>query len=109
MSSVDYSHLEVNVPDVEQAITSDSHTVLDVRELDEWNDGHIAEAVLIPLSELAARAGELPTDKPIYTVCRSGKRSITAIEILESAGIRGAKSMAGGMIAWHESGKPIVG
>lgn len=109
MKEPDTSHLEVDVPDVESAISSGTHTVLDVRELDEWQDGHIAEAVHIPLGDLAARAGELPAGKPVYTICRSGKRSITAIGILESAGVRDAKSMAGGMIAWHEAGKPMVG
>lgn len=105
----DNSHLEVTVNEVDEAIDRGTHTVVDVREPDEWQEGHIAEAVHIPLGELSARASELPAGKPVYTVCRSGKRSITAIEILESAGLRGAKSMAGGMIAWHEAGKPMVG
>lgn len=105
----DNSHLEVTVTEVDKAIEQDTHTVVDVREPDEWQEGHIAEAVHIPLGELSSRAGELPAGKPVFTVCRSGKRSITAIEILESAGVQGAKSMAGGMIAWHEAGKPMVG
>jgi rhodanese-related sulfurtransferase len=105
----DNSHLEVTVVQVDEAIARNTHTVVDVREVDEWQEGHIAEAIHIPLGDLAARAGELPASQPIYTVCRSGKRSITAIEILESVGVAGARSMAGGMIAWHEAGKPIVG
>jgi rhodanese-related sulfurtransferase len=104
----DNSHLEVTVVQVDEAIARNTHTVVDVREVDEWQEGHIAEAIHIPLGDLAARAGELPAGQPVYTVCRSGKRSITAIEILESVGVPGAKSMAGGMIAWHEAGKPIV-
>jgi rhodanese-related sulfurtransferase len=105
----DNSHLEVTVTEVDEAIEQDSHTVVDVREPDEWQEGHIAKAVHIPLGELSARASELPAGKPVFTVCHSGKRSITAIGILESAGVHGAKSMAGGMVAWHEAGKPMVG
>lgn len=104
----DNSQLEVDVTRVNDAIVADSHTVLDVREPEEWDDGHIAEAVHIPLGELATRAGELPANKPIYTVCRSGVRSITAIEILEAAGYAGAKSLAGGVIAWDEAGKLLA-
>ncbi len=104
----DNSHLEVPVEEVDASISRNTHTVLDVREPEEWEEGHIVEALHIPLGDLAARAGELPGDRPIYTVCRSGKRSITAVEILEAAGLPGAKSMAGGMIAWHEAGKPMV-
>lgn len=104
----DNSHLEIDVSQVDQAISQDTHTVVDVREPEEWQEGHIDGAVHIPLGDLAARAGELPAGKPVYTVCRSGQRSITAFEVLESAGVPGARSMAGGMIAWHKAGKPMV-
>lgn len=104
----DNSHREVDVNAVSEAITADSHTILDVRELEEWDEAHIEEAVHIPLGDLVFRAGELSTDKPIYTVCRSGARSLTAIDILDGAGREGAKSLAGGVIAWYEAGKPLV-
>lgn len=108
MFEPDYSRLEVSVDEVAEAISSESHTLLDVRERDEWDAGHIEEAILIPLGELQVRANEIPADKPIYTICRSGKRSITALQILDATGHPGGKSMAGGMIAWHEAGKPMV-
>src|SRR5215510_1288885 len=49
--------------------------VLDVREPLEWEEGHIAGAVHIPMREVAGRAGELPRDRPIALVCRGGPRS----------------------------------
>ena len=104
----DNSHREVDVTQVSDAIADSTHTVVDVREPDEWNEGHIADAVHIPLGDLALRASELPAEKPIYTVCRSGVRSITAIEILDQSGRVGAKSLAGGMIAWADASKPIA-
>lgn len=99
---------EVSVEDVDAAIKAKDHLIIDVRESDEWRDGHIREATHIPLGELQFRAGSLPKDRPIYTVCRSGRRSLTAVDILESAGHEAPKSMAGGMIAWTGAGKPAT-
>lgn len=104
----DNSAHEVSVQDVESAIASGDHVILDVREQDEWDSGHIAEAVHIPLGDLPARAAELDSSTPIYTICRSGKRSIAALEALEAAGHKAPKSMAGGMFAWAEAGKPMT-
>lgn len=105
---VDNSHRETDVKRVAEAISLDSHTILDVREQDEWDGAHIEESVHIPLGELEVRAGELPMDKPIYTVCHSGVRSLAAIDILDRAGYSGAKSLAGGVVAWYQTGKPLV-
>ena len=104
----DNSHREVDPIQVESALATNSHTIVDVRELDEWTDGHIAGTVHNPLGDLGQRAGELPTDRPIYTVCRSGSRSLVAIDILDASGRTGAKSLAGGVIAWAQATKPMV-
>lgn len=81
--------------------------LLDVRELDEWQAGHVPDAVHIPLGELPARWGELPEDAEMYVVCRSGARSAQATEALNQAGRR-ASNVAGGMHAWHRAGRPMV-
>lgn len=104
----DNTHLEVDVDAVERAIAADSHTILDVREQDEWDGAHIEQAIHIPLGDLGNRAGELPADKPVYTICHSGVRSLKAIEILRGTGHEGAKSLAGGVVGWYEAGKPLV-
>jgi rhodanese-related sulfurtransferase len=86
--------------------------VLDVRNPDEWNDehGHIEGARQIPLPELADRVGEVAAwkDKPIVLVCRSGRRSQTAAEMLAGLGYRQVINLEGGMIAWQATapGKP---
>jgi rhodanese-related sulfurtransferase len=82
--------------------------ILDVREPSEWNDAHIAGATLIPLGELASRVNELPQDKEIVVVCRSGNRSAQARDLLLNDGFTQVTSMAGGLNQWKAAGYPTV-
>ena len=82
--------------------------ILDVREPSEWNEAHIAGATLIPLGELASRVSELPKDKEIVVVCRSGNRSAQARDLLLNDGFTQVTSMAGGMNQWKAAGNPTV-
>ena len=78
--------------------------LLDVREQDEWDDYHIPNTTLIPLSQLEARANELPRDQEIVVVCRSGNRSQEGRDVLLAAGFEDVTSMAGGVLDWREAG-----
>ena len=99
--------LEVSV--AEAATLRDAGAfVLDVREPDEWAAGHIEGAMLIPLGELASRAAEVPRDRDVVVVCRSGNRSAQGRDILLGAGRAAVTSMAGGMSDWAGSGRPVV-
>lgn len=80
--------------------------ILDVRQPDEFWAGHIAGATLIPLNELRGRIGELPKDKEILCVCRSGSRSGAAVRQLSSAGFD-ALNLRGGMMSWERAGYPV--
>lgn len=80
--------------------------VLDVREPSEWAEGHVPDATLIPLGELARRASELPHDGTIVVICRSGNRSAQGRDILLAAGYE-ATSVDGGMTAWRAAGLPV--
>ena len=80
--------------------------VLDVRQPDEFAEGHVPGAVLIPLDQLEARVAEVPEDGPIYVVCRSGARSALAAGALRQAGYD-ATNVAGGTLAWVEAGFPV--
>lgn len=83
--------------------------VLDVRQPDEYaHDGHIEGARLMPLGSLRHRMSELPTDTPIICVCRSGARSRTACELLQSQGFTDVTNMGGGMIGWKRSRLPYM-
>jgi rhodanese-related sulfurtransferase len=79
---------------------------LDVRELDEWEVGHIPGALHIPLGELAARQSEIPAAVPLIAVCRSGNRSAHVTEALARAGYD-VENLAGGMKAWKTEGLPL--
>jgi rhodanese-related sulfurtransferase len=82
--------------------------LLDVRQPEEWNEYHIPETTLIPLGELKSRVNELPKDKEIVVVCRSGNRSQEGRDILLSAGFEQVTSMAGGVKDWSAAGYPTV-
>jgi sulfur dioxygenase len=77
--------------------------IIDVREPDEFNGplGHIPSAELMPLGVLVKRAQELPRDRPIVTVCRSGARSAQATVRLRNAGFERVANLAGGMLRWR--------
>ncbi|OLC55901.1 MAG: hypothetical protein AUH85_08050 [Chloroflexi bacterium 13_1_40CM_4_68_4] len=81
--------------------------VLDVREDDEWQAGHIAGAQHIPLGQLGERVGELPKEGRIVAVCRSGGRSGAAVRGLKQLGYD-AENLDGGVTAWSKAGLPLV-
>ena len=69
--------------------------------------GRVPGSRLIPLSELEARAQELPTDRPLLLVCRSGQRSGKACETLSRLGLGPVLNLRGGMIAWCRAQLPV--
>jgi rhodanese-related sulfurtransferase len=81
--------------------------VLDVREDDEYASGHVPGATHIPLGQVPDRAAEVPKDRTLYVVCRSGGRSAKAVEVLRAAGID-AVNVAGGTLAWVDAGQPVA-
>lgn len=82
--------------------------VLDVREPSEWTSFHIPGATLIPLGDLPNRLKEVPKDRAVVVVCRTGHRSATGRDILLKAGFTSVTSMAGGVTEWQTQGLPIA-
>lgn len=78
----------------------DAPLIVDVREPNEFEGGHIPGARLIPLGSLGGRMSEIPSDREVVLVCRSGARSTTACKQMQAAGYR-AKNLTGGMIGWR--------
>ena len=85
--------------------------LLDVRTLEEWNEGHLKGAKRVTLSESGfadqVKAVFDPA-KPIVVYCRSGKRGAKATKLLQDAGFTTVHDMAGGITAWQKAGKPVV-
>lgn len=82
-------------------------TLLDVRNPDEYEEKHIAGALLIPLGELGDRLDEVPKADPLYVICAGGGRSLRAAEALAGVGFN-ALSVASGTNGWANSGRPVV-
>jgi rhodanese-related sulfurtransferase len=80
--------------------------IVDVREDNEWNEGHIAGAIHIPLAQVASRLSELAQykDSNVVVQCRSGKRSAKAASTLQEAGFTKVYNLTGGIIAWDKDG-----
>lgn len=99
---------QVDPFELEELINTEKNlTVVDVRSPQEYQyEGHIAGSRLLPLSALMHRVHELPVDRPIVFVCRSGARSQVACEQLNQLGYANVKNFQGGMIAWKRAGLP---
>jgi rhodanese-related sulfurtransferase len=81
--------------------------LLDVREQHEWDAGHAPQATHLAMSELNARAGELPQDVQLVCVCHVGSRSGMVADALNRAGGQ-ALNLSGGMRAWQAAGLPVI-
>jgi rhodanese-related sulfurtransferase len=86
-------------------LTTGSAVIVDVRQPAEWKTGHIRGAIHIPLTQLSGRLHQLPRDKTIVTVCRSGHRSAVGARTLTRAG-HDVLNLRGGMNAWARAGLP---
>ena len=101
------AHNTCEVDDLRADLESDMPPiVLDVRDTAIYASKHVSGALNIPVKELGARLGELPSqrDHPIVTVCTLGNLSIQGMLVLQSLGYRNVRSLNGGTVAWAEQG-----
>jgi rhodanese-related sulfurtransferase len=97
----------ISVAELYEKIKKANHPfLLDVRQPEEFREGHIAGAKLIPLGELRARMNELPKEREVVCVCASGSRSSSAARQLASAGFN-VLNMKGGMFVWQRAALPV--
>jgi rhodanese-related sulfurtransferase len=103
--------VSADVPEIEaeagHQLVEDGAYLLDVREADEWDAGHAPAATWIPMGELQARIEELPRDRRIVAICRTGARSGVVTGALVGAGYD-AVNLGGGMRAWAAEDFEIV-
>jgi len=83
------------------------HTLLDVRQLGEWNSGHAADAIHIPLAAVRSRMSEIPRDRAVVVICASGNRSAMAALTLAKSGFEEVYNFSGGMGSWGKTGLPV--
>ncbi len=82
--------------------------LVDVREKEEWDAGHMPGAVHIPLGEIPDRLGELPRDRSIILTCRSGNRSGKVKDyLMDEHGYQNVHNLLGGILAWKAQGLPV--
>jgi rhodanese-related sulfurtransferase len=105
MAFSDPAH-ELTPAQVREALERDQIVLVDVREPYEWDAGRIAGAVHIELERLAARAEEVPTDRPVVFQCRLGIRSAMAMQAFRASGWD-AYHLGGGIQRWVNEGLPI--
>ena len=98
----------IGVEEARRKLDAGEAVLVDVREADEWRAGHVAGTIHIPLGELAGRIGELPRDREVLLLCRSGNRSGRATRFLRAQGYDRARNVEGGIVAWAGCGLPVV-
>lgn len=98
--------VEIHPREARTLLDGGEAVALDVREPYEWHHGHIPAALHIPLGELGARLHELPTEKRIVAVCRSGNRSGAVVAPLRQLGYD-VLNLSGGLLSWQETGLPL--
>ena len=80
--------------------------IVDVREPNEYNQLRARGAVLLPLGSLEGRVKDLPRDRELLLMCRTGGRSSNATQFLAANGFENVTNVAGGIVSWHGAGLP---
>ena len=93
---------------VRAGLNSNRIHLVDVREADEFADGHIPGAVNLPLSAFKAEQLPPPSEVPVVLMCRSGRRAGQALAIVEATGRSDVGLYPGSMIEWTEKNGPVV-
>ena len=106
-----FPYTTIGTDDAKHMIEAGAH-VIDVRQPDEWNRGHIPEAELVPLNGIysfgkALKDLNLPEDEDVIFVCVMGQRSASASEIAMVAGLKKVYNLANGMHGWVARRYPI--
>lgn len=98
----------VTLDELKQGLADGSILLVDVREPNEWDAGHIAGATLNPLSMFDPAALPKAEGKRVVLQCRSGKRSVTALEMAQMSGRKDVRAhFGGGMLEWLAAGEPV--
>lgn len=99
----------INVDEAKDMVGDDEYAIIDVRNPNEFEEGHLPGATLIPVNSVFQRREELPVDKKIIFVCAVGQRSALAAEMAAAAGLPAERlyTLDGGTDAWRKAGHPV--
>lgn len=99
----------IDVAEATGLVGDADYAVIDVRNPDEYANGHLPGATLIPVNSVFQRREELPKDKKIIFVCAVGQRSALAAEMAAAAGLPADRlyNLDGGTDAWRKAGHPV--
>ena len=81
--------------------------LLDVRTPEEYRQGHLRGAVLIPMGEMERRIAEVPGNRPVLVYCAGGSRSRAVANFLAERGYRSVYNMSDGIVGWYRNGMPV--
>jgi rhodanese-related sulfurtransferase len=98
---------EISIDELAAARAGGLIPLVDVRQPEEYEAAHVPGAKLIPLADVVARAGEIPTEGPVYVICQTGSRSQRAADYYRNLGIE-AYNVGGGTKAWAEAGHEVA-
>jgi SulP family sulfate permease len=91
----------------EALIAERSALIVDLREPDEYEHGHLRDAFAMPLGLLFSKRPELPRDRPLLLVCRSGRRSLRGLRLLLELGYDDVYALKGGILSWKATDRPL--
>ena len=106
-----FAYQDLNAKQFYEMIQKEKNVIiLDVRTPQEYKEGHISNAINIPVQILGQQLDKLKNfkDKKILVYCRSGHRSAIASQILDRAGFKNVYNLKGGLFEWKASGLPLV-
>lgn len=102
-------------PAIKQIAPAEAHArqaagavIVDVREPNEWREGHIAGALHLPLARIGQLGKQVAPEQEVILVCRSGNRSAAAAGALLQAGYADVSNLSGGMLAWQRRRLPVT-
>jgi rhodanese-related sulfurtransferase len=99
----------INAEELKAKLDAGEELILvDCREQEEWDEDHIPNAIFMPLSTFQENFNKLDSNKQIIMQCRSGKRSLTACQILQENDYEDLTNLEGGILGWKELGYEVT-
>lgn len=99
----------INAKELKDKLDNGEELILvDCREQAEWDEDHIPNAIFMPLSTFQENFSKLDSNAQIIMQCRSGKRSLSACQILQENDYENLTNLEGGILGWKELGYEVT-